>query len=72
MGKTMSASKREFEAVEGKAERTLEAAPQMFELLRRYVSAQPQCDCSEHSGCEVAAVKFAARALIAKIEGKKP
>lgn len=48
----------------------LSAAPDMLAALKAYVIAEPQCCCSEHSGCKMADARAGARAAIAKAEGR--
>ena len=46
------------------------AAPQLKEALEEYLSAKPQCECSDHSGCRMASARVKARAALAAAEGE--
>lgn len=51
--------------------RLIAAAPDLLDALQFYLDAQPQCECTEHSGCAMAAARAKARAAIAKALGQK-
>ncbi len=52
--------------------RLIAVAPDLLAALRSYLDARPQCQCTPHSGCQMAKARFAARAAIAKAEGTTP
>ncbi len=52
--------------------RLIASAPDLLAALRGYLDARPQCECTPHSGCQMAKARSAARAAIAKAEGPTP
>ncbi len=46
--------------------RLIASAPDLLAALRGYLDARPQCECTPHSGCQMA------KARIAKAEGPTP
>lgn len=50
----------------------LAAAPELRDALETYLSAEPQCSCTDVRGCEVAAARAKARAALHKADGRQP
>lgn len=48
----------------------ISAAPDLYEALKAYLAAQPQCECTDEMGCHMEAARVLSRAALAKAEGK--
>jgi hypothetical protein len=61
----------EFFQLEVEVERLRAINKELVEALAAYLKARPQCECSDHSGCSMAAARVKARAAIAKAKEQK-